>query len=78
MKNGSIALLWKDQDAKKAKDINNPSADDHILDPHSVGAFKAVGLMPTETNINGKVRKIVKVKRSAFETYYRRFDRQLE
>ena len=45
-KNGSIALLWKEQDAKKTKDINNPSADDHILDPYSVGAFKAVGLMP--------------------------------
>jgi hypothetical protein len=77
-KNGSIALLWKEQDAKKKKDINIPSADDHILDPHSVGAFKAVGLMPTETNIIGKVRKIIKVNRSAFETYYRRFDRQLE
>ena len=25
MKNGSIALLWKEQDAKKKKDINNPT-----------------------------------------------------
>ena len=51
MKNGSIALLWKEQDAKKTKDINNPSADDHILDPYSVGAFKAVGLMLLNHNI---------------------------
>ena len=25
LKNGSIALLWKEQDAKKKKDINNPT-----------------------------------------------------
>ena len=40
------------------------AADDNsFLDPHSVRAFKAVGLMPTEVNIKGKLRRIVKVKR---------------
>ena len=38
------------------------SADD------SVCAFKAVGSMPTEVNSNGKVRKIVKVKRSILKS----------
>jgi len=131
LKNGSIAL-WKEQDAKKKEDINNPtikvplkdstnaesnpvrntkrkanpmidgplrkkkveedslnllcggvdrsndvenqpaflldgSAND-VSDPHCVGAFKAVELMPTEVNINGKLRKIVKVKRSALKS----------
>jgi hypothetical protein len=42
--------------------------DDSISDPHYVGAFKAVGLMPTEVNIKGKLRAIVKVKRLALKS----------
>ena len=44
------------------------SADDSVGAFKAVGAVKAVGLMPTEVNINGKVRKILKVKRSALKS----------
>jgi hypothetical protein len=47
---------------------NNAALVDGILDPHSVAVFKAVGLMPTEVNINGKLRVIEKVKRSALKS----------
>ena len=54
----------------RSNDVENQSVflrHDGIADD-SVGAFKALGLMPTEVNINGKVRKIVKVKRSALKS----------
>jgi hypothetical protein len=46
----------------------NDDDDDDVSDPCVVGAFKTVGLLPTEVNVNGKLRKIVKVKRSILKS----------
>ena len=76
-RNDSLNLVCID-DKKNNGDENVPPSLSERRTTCVVGAFKAARLMPTEFKIDGKVRKIVKVKRSAFETYYRRFDRQLE
>jgi hypothetical protein len=42
--------------------------DDDIQDPCVVGALKTVKLMPTEVNVNGELREIVKLKRSTLKS----------
>jgi hypothetical protein len=46
------------------RDDDNDDDDNGISDTCVVDTFKAVGVMPAEVNVNGKLRKIVKVKRS--------------
>jgi hypothetical protein len=56
-----------DENVPALSDGRNDDADDDddgVSDHCVVSAFKTVGLMPTEANVNGKLRAIVKIKRS--------------
>jgi hypothetical protein len=72
-KKDPLNLVCFTGDIDRSNDVENQPAflldgsTDDVSDSHSVGGFKAVGWMPTEVNINGKLRKIAKVKRSALK-----------
>ena len=66
-RNDSLNLVCID-DKKNNGDENVPPSLSERRTTCVVGAFKAARLMPTESKINGEVRKIVKVKRSALKS----------